>query len=154
LGGGGNSILQMSILIVKDLLSYRFEAKFNLSQESFGVIRSNSTDNSSEEEGGGGGGAGDESSSQNLITCYNEENENEIKIWDLKSNTVCMSLTGHTGRLNCSCVYKLTKLISGGNDSLIKIWSLKSGVCLSTLTGHTNTVRSLKVIKGDMLISG
>jgi WD40 repeat protein len=51
-------------------------------------------------------------------------------------------------------VYKLTKLISGGNDSLIKIWSLKSGECLSTLTGHTNTVRSLKVIKGDMLISG
>ena len=117
-----------------------------MSQADFGVIRSNSTENTD---------ASDESSSsQNLITCYNEENENEIKIWDLKSNAVCMKLTGHTGRLNCSCVYKLTKLISGGNDSLIKIWSLKSGECLSTLTGHTNTVRSLKVIKGDMLISG
>lgn len=128
----------------EDLLSYRFDAKFNFNQECFGFIRSGNSALISD----------DDDSDHNLIACFNEENENEIKLWDLKSNTVCMRLSGHTGRLNACCIYKHIKLISGGNDSLIKIWSLKSGECLSTLSGHTNTVRSLKVIKGDMLVSG
>ena len=118
---------------------YRFEAKFKFEPECFGYF----VDPSLED---------DDPLQNSLITCFNEENENEIKVWELKSNSVCKRLSGHTGRLNCTTIYKKTKLISGGNDHLIKVWSLQSGECLSTLVGHTNTVRSLKVIKGKIFL--
>jgi len=67
-----------------------------------------------------------------------------IKIWDLASGTLKLSLTGHISAVRGLCISsRHPYLFSAGEDKQIKCWDLASGTLKLSLTGHISAVRGL-----------
>ncbi|XP_055874450.1 telomerase protein component 1-like isoform X1 [Biomphalaria glabrata] len=79
---------------------------------------------------------------QFLVTASNDFN---LKLWDVKSGTEKLLLSGHTSAVNC-VAFKYGCIVSGSSDGQLKVWSHK-GVSITTLFGH-----SLRVNACDMYV--
>ncbi|KPJ16087.1 Pleiotropic regulator 1 [Papilio machaon] len=75
-----------------------------------------------------------------------------IKIWDLATGKLKVSLTGHVIRHyhgHLSAVYALglhptiDVLVSAGRDATARVWDVRTKANVHTLTGHTDTVAAL-----------
>ncbi|CAN6549079.1 unnamed protein product [Malus baccata var. baccata] len=96
-----------------------------------------------------------------------------IKIWDVASGTLELSLTGHIGQIrslavihsyhgHLSGVYSmalhptLDVLVTGGRDSACRVWDVRlKNVQVHALTGHEDAVCSLLTLPTDpQVISG
>ncbi|CAN6676014.1 unnamed protein product [Malus baccata var. baccata] len=96
-----------------------------------------------------------------------------IKIWDVASGTLQLSLTGHSGQIrslvvirshhgHLSGVYSmalhptLDVLVTGGRDSVCRVWDVRlKNVQVHALTGHEDAVCSLLTLPTDpQVISG
>jgi WD40 repeat protein len=102
--------------IKSELTTITFESKVNFDNQVFGDLNIQEDD-----------------TCKNLITCY--WNKSLINIWDMNTNSLKKTLSGHSQGVRCLRVYENFKLISGGRDNLIKIWDLNTGLCIRTLTG-------------------
>jgi WD40 repeat protein len=93
---------------------------------------------------------------QNQNILISTSNENEIRIWDVKSGTN-IELPGHTGEVN-SIVFSPTDsniFASGSYDTTIKIWDLKKKQIQASLDEHNSRVWALTFSSdGKTLVSG
>ncbi|KAI4965414.1 hypothetical protein ZWY2020_054652 [Hordeum vulgare] len=73
-----------------------------------------------------------------------------IKIWDLASGALKLTLTGHIEQVRTCCQSAHTYLFSAGDDKQVKcwdleqnkVWDIRTKAHVSALTGHDNTVCS------------
>ena len=68
---------------------------------------------------------------------------NTIQIWNIASNTLVSTLTGHSNPVNTLIQLNNGLLASGSSDSTIKLWNANTGEMLATLKNHTNIVLSV-----------
>ena len=122
------------------LSNYGFQSYFNFESDTFGFLNLNEK-------------------FQNLITCsshdvYISELDRDINVWNLNTNAIEKTLSGHQDMVFCLEIYQKTKLISGSGDKTVKVWDLKTCECLKTLHGHTEEVRCIKLLQNGILASG
>ena len=123
--------------------NYKFETNGNFVSESFGFLNL-------------------DKKYINLITCsstdldssYISDLDREINVFNLNTNSVIKTLSGHKEMVYCLEIYQKTKLVSGSADKTLKVWDLKTGTCLKTLAGHLDEVRCAKILSNDLLASG
>lgn len=67
--------------------------------------------------------------------------EDEVKLWDIKSGRLLRKFKGHKGIVN-SVTFNAdgSILASAGNDKTVKFWNVASGKMLNSLEGHTSYV--------------
>lgn len=71
--------------------------------------------------------------------------DNTLKIWDISTNQLCRTLSGHRAAVRC-VQFDGKRIISGGYDYHIVVWNADNGKIIYVLTGHTSRVYSLLVI--------
>src|SRR5262249_2369931 len=81
-----------------------------------------------------------------------------VKVWDVKTQKVLLTLTGHTGDAG-SLAFSPTDrnvLASGGcGDRSVKLWDIRTGKCTATLAGHTKDIYCLAFSPdGKTVVSG
>lgn len=69
------------------------------------------------------------SSEQILAT----SNDNSIKIWDIASNRLRHTLTGHLAKITSASFVGTHQVISGSHDRIIRVWDLVKGFCTKTI---------------------
>ncbi|KAH9252717.1 hypothetical protein BASA81_009320 [Batrachochytrium salamandrivorans] len=62
-----------------------------------------------------------------------------IKIWDLASGTLKLSLTGHISAVR----------VTGGRDATARVWDIRTKDQIFALTGHASTVSDIKCQEAD-----
>ena len=79
-----------------------------------------------------------------------------IKVRDLKTGELLLTLKGHSDRVRSLAISPDGRmLVSGSDDNTIKLWNLKTGQELRILKGHSGYVYSLAISPdGQMLASG
>ncbi|KAG4090104.1 WD40 repeat-like protein [Neocallimastix lanati (nom. inval.)] len=79
-----------------------------------------------------------------------------IKIWDLASGTLKLSLTGHISAVRGLCISsRHPYLFSAGEDKQIKCWDLEQNKVIRHYHGHLSAVYSLALHPTlDILVSG
>jgi WD40 repeat protein len=66
-----------------------------------------------------------------------------IKLWDLNSGRVLLTLGGHPQAVNaCAVTSDGRRLVSASDDATLKLWDLVDGSILATLEGHAGAVRA------------
>ena len=69
-----------------------------------------------------------------------------IKIWDLASGTLKISLTGHISTVRALCVSdRHPYLFSAGEDKMVKCWDLETNQVIRHYHGHLSGVYSMDV---------
>lgn len=83
-------------------------------------------------------------------------NDNSVKIYDLKSNKKEITLSGHTDNITMlEFASNDNTIISSGNDKTIRIWDILSGKEIKRFEGHNSSVTFFLLFKnGTELISG
>jgi len=83
---------------------------------------------------------------------------NEVKVWDVATRQVLLTLAGHIGDVNTVAFSPDTEgrwIASGGEDCTVKIWDSRTGTLLRTFRGHTGLVTSVAFSPdGRRLFSG
>jgi WD40 repeat protein len=74
-----------------------------------------------------------------------------ILLWDTKSGTLKMNMSGHSAAVTSLALLKSGDLATGGDDQLIKIWNMKSGQLKRNLTGHASRILALTAFGDDYL---
>ncbi|AOA62930.1 Small subunit (SSU) processome component [Komagataella phaffii CBS 7435] len=75
--------------------------------------------------------------------------DGSIKIWDLTSGTVVMSLQGHRSAVTILVFDRSgTRLVSGSRDSTMIVWDLVGETGLFKLKGHKNEITGLLLLDG------
>jgi pleiotropic regulator 1 len=79
-----------------------------------------------------------------------------IKIWDLASGTLKLTLTGHVNTVHALAVsHKSPYLFSGGTDKLVKCWDLETNKVIRSYHGHLSAVYSMALHPTiDLLVTG
>ena len=72
----------------------------------------------------------------NLLASSGED----VRIWDLTTNTNKFILTGHTNQVVGLKLVSSDTLASGSLDKTIKMWNTTSGTLIRTLANHTNKI--------------
>jgi WD40 repeat protein len=89
-----------------------------------------------------------------LSTRFSPSNQ----VWDLRTGSVSMTLSGHASPVWCLKVSEADDftVVSGGDDGNVKVWDLRSvfGGSRLTMAGHTDSVTTLawdwtKVVTGS-----
>ena len=80
----------------------------------------------------------------------------EVKVWDAKTGTNLMTLTGHSNGVYSVAVFPdCSRIVSGGHDETVRVWDANTGDNLLTLTGHSGAVHSVAVFPdGSRIVSG
>ncbi len=74
-------------------------------------------------------------------TIASASHDGTVKLWDAKSGTCLITLTGHTASVNAANFnLDSTRIVSASEDKTIKIWDTHSGKCILTLFEHVLTV--------------
>ena len=68
-----------------------------------------------------------------------------VKVWDLKTRTCALTLSGHTGGVTCIRWGGGGRVYSGSQDRTVKVWDPTTGQLLHTLTGHAHWVNCLSL---------
>jgi WD40 repeat protein len=82
-------------------------------------------------------------------TIASGESDYLIKIWNITTCLLRMSLRGHTQALHSIVNLKNDHLASASRDKTIKIWNHQNGLLLETLRDHSNTVFDLALLISD-----
>ncbi|CAN6683845.1 unnamed protein product [Malus baccata var. baccata] len=79
-----------------------------------------------------------------------------IKIWDVASGTLQLSLTGHTGQIRSLAVStRQPYLFSAGDDKQVKCWDLEQNKIICSYHGHLSGVYSMALHPTlDVLVTG
>jgi len=90
----------------------------------------------------------------NLVLSGSEDTT--VKLWDLTSGEVLLTLTGHTDAVQTvTFAPDVRSAISGSNDSSIIVWNLNPKKVVKTLAGHSAPVHSVVVsANGKFILSG
>ena len=82
--------------------------------------------------------------------------ENNIKIWDLATEELLSTLSGHSNIVRSVAISNDgSTVVSGSRDGTVKIWDLATGELLSTLQGHSDSVKSVAISPdGSTVVSG
>jgi len=85
-----------------------------------------------------------------LIAGYTD---GSIKIWDLKTESLVSTFTGHKSEITALCyVQSLGYVISGSKDTDIYVWDVMNEQGLFKLRGHKNVVTQLKFLEKSKTI--
>ena len=79
--------------------------------------------------------------------------KNEIKIWNIKSETCLQTLTGQSGWVRSTVQLSNDKIVSSYHNGVIKVWNINSGECLLTFQAHLSDIFNLKKITENKIIS-
>ena len=74
-----------------------------------------------------------------------------LRVLDTRNKRAVKTLPGHTGLVNCLCVFQ-GLLASGADDHSVKLWDVAQGRCEQTLVGHSYGVYALTAW-GPFLVS-
>jgi WD40 repeat protein len=77
-----------------------------------------------------------------------------IKIQNLTSGLLVISLSGHTLEVHSLIDLKSDYLASASYDCTIKVWNFITGICLKTLKSHALSIYSLALVNNYTLLSG
>ena len=78
-----------------------------------------------------------------------------VKLWDVRSNRVTDTFTGHQAAVRAIAINANNILASGSEDTTVKLWDVSTGKLLKTLSGHQSQVWSVAFSPdGQMLASG
>ncbi|AUT00698.1 hypothetical protein CLI64_09970 [Nostoc sp. CENA543] len=99
---------------------------------------------------------------QNLIISQNGKllatasADKTVKIWDIPTQKLLLTLKGHQDRVT-SIIFSPDNqtIVSGSADKTVKIWQLSNGKLLRTITGHQDVITSLNFSPdGQILATG
>jgi tetratricopeptide (TPR) repeat protein len=77
-----------------------------------------------------------------------------IRLWELSSGRVLLTLTGHTSYVHSLAFSSDGKILaSGSSDQTIKLWELPSGRELRTFAGHTSDVYDIAISFDDKILA-
>ena len=80
--------------------------------------------------------------------------DQEIKIWCLRTGGLIKTLTGHQSCVYNMCVFKGGKQIAScDDDGMIFIWDIEKGVATKKLQAHEKGIRSIAVNENETLIA-
>jgi WD40 repeat protein/CHAT domain-containing protein len=84
------------------------------------------------------------------------QNDNIIKLWDVKIGKEIRTLKGHTGEVISLSFSPDGKILASGSiDQTIRFWNLETGKEIRTFKGHTGAVMSISFSRdGKTLASG
>jgi hypothetical protein len=70
--------------------------------------------------------------------------DNEVRLWSLRTGRSTRVLKGHTGPVWCvAWSADKRRAVSGSNDTTIRLWDINTGECLRVLTGHRRYLQGL-----------
>ncbi|EGD81888.1 hypothetical protein PTSG_02574 [Salpingoeca rosetta] len=79
----------------------------------------------------------------------------DIVVWDMDTNTVKTTLTGHTEKIADIVVEPAgQRAVSASYDGTARVWCLLEFTCLHVLEGHESWLRSVDVYDGLVLTAG
>ena len=92
---------------------------------------------------------------QDCDSVLGASNDQSIKIWDVSSQRLKTSLTGHVGKVFSARFVQDSTVISGSHDRTIKIWDLSKGYCIKTIFS-LSSCNDLAPVNSDgsVIISG
>lgn len=76
-----------------------------------------------------------------------------IKIWDIETQILLKTLTGHTKGVWSLAVFTSKLIVSGSHDATVKVWNVEQGRCLRTMYGHSGSVWAMGC-KKHLLVTG
>jgi WD40 repeat protein len=82
-------------------------------------------------------------------TIASGESDYLIKIWNITTCFLRMSLLGHKAEIYSIVNLKNDHLASASRDGTIKIWNYQSGLLLETLRDHSNSVNDMALLLSD-----
>ena len=84
-----------------------------------------------------------------------DDESHDIRIWNISSVNIIITLTGHTDDVHCIKFVKKERLIlSGSQDKSVRLWDMNNGQCIRILTGHEGTVWCLDINKYRIVAGG
>jgi pleiotropic regulator 1 len=82
--------------------------------------------------------------------CVTGSNDRMIKVWDLATGVLRVTLTGHTHNVRAVRIHpKLKYLFSAGEDNTVKCWDLESNKVIRHYHGHLSGVYCMDVHPTD-----
>lgn len=81
-----------------------------------------------------------------LISCADEDN---VKIWDVKSRKVVSALV-HDDRVQAVDFNSTAdRVVTGCNDKIVRVWDRNRGAALARLIGHSKTIQCVRFSPND-----
>jgi WD40 repeat protein len=79
-----------------------------------------------------------------------------IRLWDVKTNALRATLSGHSDRIRHIAFSPNGQLLASSSvDKTIKLWDVETGTVRATLSGHSNVIASIAFSpNGQLLASG
>jgi WD40 repeat protein len=79
-----------------------------------------------------------------------------IKLWDVKTNALRATLSGHSGLIRHIAFSPNGQLLASSSvDKTIKLWDVETGTVRATLSGHSNVIAFIAFSpNGELLASG
>jgi ribosome assembly protein 4 len=77
-----------------------------------------------------------------------------IKIWNVRTNTLLHTLSGHTDGVECIKWTGEQMIVSASRDRTIKVWNPNRGILIRTLTGHGHRINTLAISSDYILRCG
>lgn len=89
-----------------------------------------------------------------IATLHNRiiSGSNNLRIWNIKTQTIKRILIGHTDYITCIGVLPDGRIISGSNDSTLIIWN--NGEIENLLVEHQESVSCVAVLSESRIVSG
>ena len=77
-----------------------------------------------------------------------------IKVWNVRTNTLLFTLSGHTDSVECIKWTGEAMIVSCSRDRTIKVWNPNRGILIRTLTGHGHRVNTIAISSDYILRCG
>eukprot|EP00004_Rigifila_ramosa_P004258 TRINITY_DN1466_c0_g1_i1.p1 TRINITY_DN1466_c0_g1~~TRINITY_DN1466_c0_g1_i1.p1 ORF type:complete len:444 (+),score=104.00 TRINITY_DN1466_c0_g1_i1:122-1453(+) len=71
--------------------------------------------------------------------------DRSVNVWETETETLVMTLRGHTGEVHCAVWLSETSLATGSSDRTVRVWDVAAQASTAVLAKHKQTVWDLAV---------
>ena len=84
--------------------------------------------------------------------------DKSIKLWDIQSKALMLTLTKHTGYITALCYMQVDLLVSGSSDRYLMVWDLDTKVAnpppRHVLIGHKSAIEGIIRLSKEEVLTG